>query len=77
MKTLENTASIPSFVHWRSAIKSVSWRIVATLSTILLVWMITGKAEWAITVGSLEMVLKLVLYYFHELAWEKIPNTRD
>ena len=56
----------------RSALKTISWRVVATLTTTILVFIFTGKLSVAITVGSLEVVAKLLLYFFHERMWDKI-----
>ena len=76
MKLSEVTSFMAQESHLRSVMKSISWRLVATLSTVILVWAITGRAEWALTVGSGELILKLVLYYLHERAWEKLPLKR-
>ncbi len=56
----------------RAVIKTLSWRLLATLTTILLVYIFVGKVEIAAAVGGLEVITKLVLYYFHERAWNKI-----
>ncbi len=56
----------------RSFVKSVSWRLIGTLDTILLTWIVTGKVSMAITVGSFELITKMLLYFFHERLWNKI-----
>ncbi|MBN2483440.1 MAG: adenylyl-sulfate kinase [Candidatus Omnitrophica bacterium] len=56
----------------RSALKTISWRVVATLTTTLLVFIFTGKLSIAITVGSIEVIAKLIFYFFHERMWDKI-----
>ena len=53
----------------RSVAKTISWRIVATLTTTSLVFIFTGSLELAIEVGLIEVVLKLLFYYLHERAW--------
>jgi uncharacterized membrane protein len=53
----------------RSLAKAVSWRIVATLTTILLVFIYTGNLVISGSVGASELVLKIVIYYFHERVW--------
>ena len=55
----------------RAVVKTISWRILATLTTALLVYMFTGELGIAISVGLLEMIAKMALYYFHERAWDK------
>ncbi|PIY13295.1 MAG: hypothetical protein COZ17_01155 [Flavobacteriaceae bacterium CG_4_10_14_3_um_filter_33_47] len=57
---------------FRSVAKSISWRIVGTLDTILISWLITGKLELAFSIGSIELVTKMVLYFFHERIWNSI-----
>lgn len=61
--------------HIRSLIKGISWRIVATTDTVLVVLVITcllGKCsiEQAIAIGAAEFLIKLLVYYFHERAWQ-------
>ena len=55
--------------HLRSLIKGISWRILGTIDTILLSWIITGKIQYAITIGFTEVFTKIFLYYLHERAW--------
>lgn len=56
----------------RSLVKSISWRAIGTLDTILISWLITGQLELAFTIGSIELVTKMVLYFFHERLWNNI-----
>ena len=55
----------------RSILKTLSWRIVGTLDTMFLGWVITGDATVGLKIGALELVTKFVLYYFHERIWLK------
>jgi len=55
--------------HYRSIVKTVSWRAVGTIDTMLISYLITGNFIMAISIGSIEVVTKMVLYYFHERAW--------
>ena len=57
---------------WRSVVKAFSWRVVATLTTTLLVYAFTGRTDIAVTVGLLEAVTKMALYYFHERVWNRL-----
>ena len=59
-------------VKERSIIKTLSWRVLATLTTCLLVYLFTGKLLIAASVGGIEVVVKLVLYFVHERVWDKI-----
>lgn len=56
----------------RSAVKAASWRVLATLATFSLVYLWTGKLEIALSVSSLEVFLKIILYFFHERVWLRI-----
>lgn len=56
----------------RSVIKSISWRCVGTIDTIIISWIITGKVSMALTIGSIEFITKMVLYFFHERIWNFI-----
>ncbi|WP_420572003.1 DUF2061 domain-containing protein [Kordia sp.] len=56
----------------RSFVKSISWRIIGTLDTILISWLITGTLSMAFAIGSIEMITKMVLYFFHERVWNTI-----
>lgn len=53
----------------RSIAKSISWRIVATLTTTLLVFLFTRNLTVSIGVGSIEFLVKIALYYLHERMW--------
>ena len=55
--------------HVRSLAKTVSWRIVATSTTILLVFLFTGNFVISASVGSLELLSKTIIYYVHERIW--------
>ena len=57
----------------RSMAKAVSWRIAGSLDTVMLSWLFTQQLTTAIAIGSTEIVTKIVLYYFHERLWNRIP----
>ncbi len=57
---------------YRSVAKTVSWRTLGTIDTIIIAWFVVGKLEFAITIGGVELLTKMVLYYFHERTWNKI-----
>jgi uncharacterized membrane protein len=56
----------------RSIIKSVSWRVIGTFDTIIISWLITGTLEFALSIGVIELVTKMILYTIHERLWNKI-----
>lgn len=57
---------------YRSVAKTVSWRTVGTLDTVIISYFITGDLKMAASIGSIELFTKMFLYYFHERAWNKI-----
>ncbi len=56
---------------FRSVLKALSWRFAATLDTIVISWFVTGNLKLAFSIGSIEVVTKMALYYMHERAWSK------
>ena len=57
----------------RSLIKSISWRVVGTLDTMCLGWIVSGSPIIGLKIGGLEVITKMILYYFHERLWLKSP----
>jgi adenylylsulfate kinase len=56
----------------RSVTKAVTWRFLASATTFSLVWIFTGELTLAASVSVLEIILKMVIYYGHERAWNAI-----
>ncbi|WP_296702317.1 DUF2061 domain-containing protein [Algoriphagus sp.] len=61
----------------KSLLKSISWRIVGTIDTIIISYFITGEFVMAISIGSVEVFSKIILYYFHERVWESAPKVKE
>ena len=61
----------------RHIAKTITWRAVATLDTILLSWLITGNPLTGIKIGIAEVFTKMILYFFHERIWFKINLSKD
>ena len=61
----------------RHIAKTITWRIIGTLDTIVLSWIITGDPLAGVKIGIAEVTTKSVLYYLHERVWYKINLTRD
>ena len=58
----------------RSFLKAVTYRVTGTLTTALLVLLLTGEWSVALAVGALEPVVKIIIYYLHERAWQAVPR---
>ena len=56
----------------RSIVKGISWRVVATSTTIIIVYLFFGRLDLAIAAGLLESIAKVALYWGHERAWFKV-----
>ena len=59
----------PSTSHLLSLAKAFSWRIVATLTTAMIAYAITGEMDTALWIGGIEFFLKIGIYYAHERLW--------
>ena len=57
---------------WRSFAKSVSWRATGTFDTIMVSWLVTGQLKLALSIGGVEVITKMVLYYLHERLWNRV-----
>ncbi|MBS9523701.1 DUF2061 domain-containing protein [Litoribacter ruber] len=62
--------------NFKSFVKSVSWRTVGTIDTIVISYFVTGQITMALSIGSVEVVSKILLYYLHERAWEKMTKVK-
>jgi len=56
----------------RSLVKGISWRVVATTTTIAIVYLFFNRLDLAIAAGLIETVLKIGLYWLHERVWFKV-----
>lgn len=61
----------------RHLAKTITWRIVGTIDTILLSWFITGNPLTGLKIGFAEVVTKMLLYYFHERVWVNINLSKQ
>ncbi len=64
----------------RSVLKAITWRVIATGTTFTLAYTIFSGSgcedalQKSSLVAGLELVIKLVIYYFHERIWQSIPS---
>lgn len=56
----------------RSIAKAISWRVIGTLDTLLISYLITGEVAIAASIASIDFVSKMFLYFFHERIWNNI-----
>jgi uncharacterized membrane protein len=55
----------------RHILKTVTWRMVGTVDTIVLSWLLSGNLTLGFKIGGVELITKMLLYYFHERVWYK------
>ena len=61
----------------RHIAKTITWRIVGTIDTIILSWIVSGSSTMGLKIGLAEVVTKMILYYLHERAWFKINLSKN
>ena len=55
----------------KSVMKTISWRVIATTTTFVISWVVTGSVLAGGVIASIEFWAKLALYYVHERAWSR------
>ena len=60
----------------RSIAKALSWRILATAITTVIVFLVTGKGDFAAGIGIADTCVKFFIYFGHERLWNRIPYGR-
>lgn len=60
----------------KSILKTISWRIIGTIDTMIISYLLTDKIIIALSIGSIEVFTKMILYYFHERVWEYFPQQK-
>ena len=58
----------------RSILKGLTWRVLATTTTVLIAWFIGRDVKTALTIGGIEFFAKFFIYYMHERAWQSVPR---
>lgn len=56
----------------RSVVKAITYRVWQSINTFIISLVITGKIDMAAAIVSIEVVVKIVVYFFHERIWSKI-----
>lgn len=58
----------------RHIAKTLSWRVIGTIDTMVLSALITGSWEIGLTIGGVEVFTKMILYFFHERLWYRFSR---
>ena len=56
----------------RHVAKTITWRLLGTIDTMIIGWFITGNPITGLKIGGVEVFTKLFLYYFHERLWFRL-----
>jgi len=56
----------------RSVAKALSWRVIGTLDTLIVSYLLTGEMSVAASIASVDFLTKMVLYFFHERIWNAV-----
>ena len=55
----------------RHIMKTITWRVIGTIDTMVLGWIITGDLKIGLTIGGFEVFTKMFSYFLHERIWYK------
>lgn len=55
-------------------IKTLIWRFIATVLTILTGWAVTGNYKFGLAIGGIEVIIKMVGYFLFERVWDKFTK---
>ena len=58
----------------RHIAKTISWRIIGTIDTVIISGLITGSWGAGLAIGGVEVISKMVLYFLHERACYKFTK---
>ncbi len=56
----------------RSILKSITWRFICIVVSILTSFVLTGKWDLAVAIGTVYNLITMILYYFHERIWNRV-----
>lgn len=61
----------------RSIAKAVSYRLLGSMATAMIFYVLNGDAKLSAGAGALDLVTKLGLYFVHERVWNHISFGRQ
>jgi bifunctional enzyme CysN/CysC len=62
--------------HKRTIVKSITWRVIATITTTIITFLVTDSLKLAGAVGTADTLIKIIFYYFHERYWDQVEFGR-
>ncbi len=73
----KKTTKLSGEAHTRTMVKAISWRVIATLTTMIIVFLFTRRIILTLGVGLAEVTAKITFYYLHERIWSRISWGRS
>ena len=61
----------------RTILKTLSWRVIGSASTFLISYIVTGQLMLATGIAITQMIVNTILYYIHEVVWNKVTWGKD
>jgi uncharacterized membrane protein len=61
----------------RHIAKSLTWRFIGSIDTLIFAWLITGNFNEGLNVSAITTITKLIWYYIHEQLWFKSSLTES
>jgi uncharacterized membrane protein len=68
----ERSIRLRGEAHTRTIVKAISWRVIATMTTMTIVFLFTRMIILTLGVGLAEVIAKITFYYLHERIWDRI-----
>ena len=56
----------------RTISKTITWRILATITTIVIIYLFEHNIKLSLSLGISLNVVKALIYYVHERVWNRI-----
>lgn len=53
----------------RHIAKSITWRVLGSIDTILISYLLYGNIVTSLSISSIEIITKTIMYFFHEKIW--------
>jgi len=77
LKSVRHKSDFLGVIRKRLMIKAVSYRLFGSLATAFIVFAVTKNVSFGITIGIFDTLIKIILFYIHELFWEKAERVYD
>jgi len=62
---------IKRYLIWTRVKRACTARIASLIVTSLVGWAITGNPLIGLSIGAMDLIIKMFLYYGHETIWER------